>query len=207
MTGKFFGKHRGKVLDNIDPLMMGRIMADVPAVPGALLNWAMPCVPYAGPGVGFLALPPIGAAVWIEFEEGDPNAPIWVGGFWEQPEDMPTGPAVPERKIWKTEFITLTLDDTPEEGGLTFKVTEPVAPTVTTLSFDVEGVRLTAPDSTLQITPESISARVAPVEVSLSAEGIEVAIPPTRISVTGEAVVVGTPNIVVDTPDEVEGGA
>ena len=153
---RYFGKYRGKVLDNLDPLMMGRIMPDVPAVPGALLNWAMPCVPYAGPGVGFLALPPIGASVWIEFEGGDPACPIWVGGFWGSSEQMPTAPAFPERKIWKTDFITLMLDDTPEAGGLTLTLTEPVAPGGITLRVDVDGVRLTVAETTLQITPEGI---------------------------------------------------
>lgn len=194
---KFFGKYRGKVLDNVDPLMMGRIMPDVPSVPGMLLNWAMPCVPYAGPGVGFLCLPPIGAAVWIEFEGGDPDYPIWVGGFWELPEEMPTVPAIPERKIWKTDFTTLMLDDTPEEGGLTVTLIEPVAPTVTTLSLDVQGVRLTVPDSTVRITPEGVSVSVPPVDVSMTADSIALAIPATTITIDGESVVVETPDVLV----------
>ena len=204
-TRRFFGKFRGKVLDNIDPLQLGRIMPDVPTVPGMLLNWAMPCVPYAGPGVGFLALPPIGAAVWIEFEGGDPIYPIWAGGFWEMPEDMPTLPAVPERKIWRTDFIELLLDDTPEEGGVTLTLIEPVAPSITTLTFDVEGVSLKVPETSIVVTPESISATIPPAEVSMTAEVIEVEVPATTITIDSGSIVVETAELEITANVTVEG--
>ena len=46
---RFFGKYRGTVLNNIDPMMMGRIQAIVPDVTGLIpSSWAMPCFPVAG---------------------------------------------------------------------------------------------------------------------------------------------------------------
>ncbi|MGA2129317.1 MAG: phage baseplate assembly protein V, partial [Xanthobacteraceae bacterium] len=83
---RYFGKYRGKVLDNADPLMLGRILAEVAAVPAMRMNWCVPCVPYAGAGVGFYAMPPVDANVWIEFEGGDVNFPIWSGCFWADNE-------------------------------------------------------------------------------------------------------------------------
>jgi hypothetical protein len=77
---QYFGKYRGLVLDNVDPLQLGRILAQVGALPIST-NWAMPCLPYIDtPGV--LALPPVGTGVWIEFEEGNLDYPIWSGCFW-----------------------------------------------------------------------------------------------------------------------------
>lgn len=74
---KYYGKYRGKVENTIDPLMLGRIQVSAPAVLGdGTLSWAMPCTPYAGPGVGFFAIPPVGANVWVEFE-----AVIWTTPF------------------------------------------------------------------------------------------------------------------------------
>lgn len=204
-TRRFFGKYRGKVIDNVDLLQIGRILPDVPTVPGMKLNWAMPCVPYAGPRVGFLALPPIGAAVWIEFEGGDPFLPIWCGGFWELPEEMPTVPAVPERKVWRTDFIELLLDDTPEEGGLTLTLVEPVAPSITTLTLDVEGVSLKVPETTILVTPEAISASVPPAELSMTAEAIEVEIPATTITVEAGSIVIETPELEITADVAVEG--
>jgi hypothetical protein len=52
----------------------------------------LPCTPYARPNVGFYAIPPIGANVWIEFEGGDPSYPIWSGGFWETAKDNSVPP-------------------------------------------------------------------------------------------------------------------
>jgi uncharacterized protein involved in type VI secretion and phage assembly len=87
----FFGKYRGTVINNIDPMQMGRIQAQVPGVSGLFPStWAMPCVPVAGPNMGVFTVPPIGAGVWIEFEAGDPDFPIWVGGYWGSAAETPT---------------------------------------------------------------------------------------------------------------------
>jgi uncharacterized protein involved in type VI secretion and phage assembly len=87
---QFYGKYRGHVENNMDPMQLGRIQVLVPAVSGMTTSWALPCTPYAAPQAGFLFLPPVGALVWIEFEAGDPDHPIWSGCFWERVEDMPT---------------------------------------------------------------------------------------------------------------------
>lgn len=83
------GKYRGVVTANLDPEGMGRVQVQVDGVMEGPA-WAMPCVPFAGPGVGFLALPPVGASVWVEFEAGDVMKPIWVGGFWAGPGEAPS---------------------------------------------------------------------------------------------------------------------
>ena len=62
---------------------------------------AMPCVPYAGPDVGFRFLPDNEAAVWVEFEGGNPSHPIWTGCFWKEKE-FPRIEDGPEIKIIKT---------------------------------------------------------------------------------------------------------
>jgi len=43
-------------------------------------------------GVGLFFLPPKGANVWVEFEGGDPDYPIWSGCFWSDGE-VPAQPA------------------------------------------------------------------------------------------------------------------
>lgn len=93
---KFFGKYRGTVVNNIDPEQRGRIIAIVPAVSGvALTSWAMPCLPVAGKQEGMFAIPQIGAGVWMEFEEGNPDKPIWVGGFWGNAAEVPAAALAP----------------------------------------------------------------------------------------------------------------
>lgn len=114
---RFHGKYRGKVTDNADPNNQGRIRASVPAVYDCRdSGWALPCAPYGGKGVGFFFIPAIGANVWIEFENGDPDYPIWVGCFWGEGES-PNLPALPRVKMIKTEFATLKIDDISEGSG------------------------------------------------------------------------------------------
>ena len=67
MAMRHYGKYRGQVSDNADPEGLGRLRVVVPALLNEAAVWAMPCVPYAGDGVGLFAMPPIGSAVWVEF--------------------------------------------------------------------------------------------------------------------------------------------
>jgi uncharacterized protein involved in type VI secretion and phage assembly len=117
VRNRYFGKYRGVVTDNADPTNRGRVKVRVPAVLGTLEMWAMPCVPYAGPSVGFYSLPGAGTGVWVEFEAGDPSYPIWAGCFWG--DDEIPDPKKPTVHIWKTEKLTVRLDDDNDELFLT----------------------------------------------------------------------------------------
>ena len=68
----YYGKYRGVVVNNVDPLRIGRIMAKVPDITDEM-PWALPCFPIGGINMGFFSIPPIGSNVWIEFEKGDIN--------------------------------------------------------------------------------------------------------------------------------------
>ena len=113
---RFYGKYRGTVADVDDPDSLGRIKVQVPEVYGEVVSpWALPCVPYAGPSVGFYAIPPVGAGVWVEFEAGDPARPIWTGAWWgrdDPPKDEKGMAASPPLKIWRSEKgLLIAFDD------------------------------------------------------------------------------------------------
>ena len=87
---KYLGKFRGTVVQNVDPLQIGRIQVLVPDVSNLVPStWAMPCLPAAGMQMGLYAVPPLGAGVWVEYEQGDADYPIWVGGFWGTAAEVP----------------------------------------------------------------------------------------------------------------------
>lgn len=113
VRGHFFGKYRGVVKDNADSANVGRLKVTVPSVLGTLELWAMPCVPYAGDGVGFYSLPEAGTGVWVEFEAGDPSYPVWTGFFWGSGQLPDSGGAAV--KIWKTQKVTIRIDDDADE--------------------------------------------------------------------------------------------
>jgi hypothetical protein len=126
---RFYGKYRGFVVDNADPQHLGRLKVKVPSLlgPDVVTGWALPCVPYGGmDNQGFLFIPDVGAGVWVEFEEGDLEFPIWTGTFWSKPggaselpkpndEDGKQANAeqnLPTRKIIKTKKgHTIQLED------------------------------------------------------------------------------------------------
>jgi len=127
---KYYGKYRGTVLQNVDPEQLGRIQATVPDVSGLLpTSWAMPCVPVAGKQSGVYLVPQIGAGVWIEFEQGDPDYPIWTGGFWGIAAEVPAlalagNPASPSLVLQSGLQNTLSISDLPgPTGGILLKAT------------------------------------------------------------------------------------
>ena len=123
----FLGKYRGTVVNNIDPLRKGRIQVIVPDVCLTPSTWAMPCVPVAGLQMGMVSIPPIGAGVWVEFEQGDPDYPIWVGGWWGSSAEMPTLSQQVQPPIQGMTFETLLkngiqISDVPgPSGGILIK--------------------------------------------------------------------------------------
>jgi hypothetical protein len=209
---RLYGKHRGKVVDNVDPLFLGRLLVEVPAVPGLHLNWAMPCVPYAGPQVGFYVIPPIGADLWVEFEGGNTNAPIWSGCFWSEGQ-VPLEAPPPETKIFKTECVTLILNDLPGEGGFTVEVTPPAVEVPLTMTFNAEGIQILVGATTaITMTVEdTITLTTPPAEVTVTPEAISIDIPASTLTMTEEATEITavdmnvTANVSVEGAVEVEG--
>jgi uncharacterized protein involved in type VI secretion and phage assembly len=130
---KYYGKYRGVVINNIDPMQLGRLLIEVPGVLGLFPStWAEPCVPLAGPTgppMGVYLVPPIGTGVWVEFEQGDPNRPIWVGCRWGSAADIPTLaraglPISPNIVLQTAGQNTLVISDLPgPTGGIMLKST------------------------------------------------------------------------------------
>ncbi|HYR10127.1 MAG TPA: phage baseplate assembly protein V [Longimicrobium sp.] len=125
--GPFWGKYRGTVTDAQDPKREGRVKARVPDVYGdEESGWATACMPVGGSQTGLFGVPKVGAGVWIEFEHGDPQHPVWTGCYRgsmaELPGDM-LATVAPEKNLM---LITqgghkLLLDDTPGMGGITLE--------------------------------------------------------------------------------------
>jgi uncharacterized protein involved in type VI secretion and phage assembly len=125
---QFFGKYRGVVLNNVDPMQQGRLQVQVPDVTGLTpASWAAPCVPVAGLQTGMVALPIPGSGVWVEFEQGDPDHPIWTGCFWGSAAEMPalamaTPPAIPAITLQTPLQNGVTVSDLPgPSGGIMIK--------------------------------------------------------------------------------------
>lgn len=180
---KFYGKYRGKVVGNVDTLGLGRLQISCPGVLGeGSKSWAMPCSPYAGPDVGFFVLPPEGANVWVEFESGDPDYPIWSGCFWgageapaEASANLPTAAA---HKVLKTETFTVSISDEDSTGGVTVEIKSPAVENEIKLVCDSAGTKLTVGEQVSStLTSEDITFAVGEeVSATMTAENVAIAV-------------------------------
>jgi uncharacterized protein involved in type VI secretion and phage assembly len=123
-----YGKFRGTVIDNVDPMNIGRLMVMVPDVSNVIPStWAMPCLPFAGIQNGFFAMPAIGAGVWVEFEQGDSDYPVWTGCFFGSAAETPAlalaaTPGLQAVVIQTVGQNTLMISDAPgPTGGILLK--------------------------------------------------------------------------------------
>jgi uncharacterized protein involved in type VI secretion and phage assembly len=166
---RYYGKYRGIVVANVDPLLIGRVCAQVPAVLGETISpWAMPCVPAAGVQAGFFIIPPIGSQVWVEFEQGDPNYPIWTGGFWSEAADVPViATSAPEQNIvlqttGKNALIVSDAVPTPSGGGgITLK-----AASGATIVVNDSGIYINnGQGATITLIGTTVSANTVPLAV------------------------------------------
>jgi uncharacterized protein involved in type VI secretion and phage assembly len=119
---RYYGKYRATVLNNLDSQQQGRIQVQLGDHYGTFPStWAMPAFPFAGKGNGVVMLPQIASSVWIEFEAGDPDYPIWTGAFWPDPNGFPmqalagATPATPNIHLQTTGGTTVTLSDNPAQ--------------------------------------------------------------------------------------------
>ncbi len=128
MSEKFYGKYRGMVVNNVDPMQMGRLLVQVPAVFGeGMASWAMPSFPVTGPQMGTWWLPQLNAGVWVEFEGGDLESPIWSGCWFGSAAEVPAlalaaPPGVPNFVIQTQGQNTVMISDVPgPTGGILLK--------------------------------------------------------------------------------------
>jgi uncharacterized protein involved in type VI secretion and phage assembly len=138
---KYYGKYRGTVINNIDPLQIGRIMATVTDVSNLVpTSWALPCLPIAGKQSGVYMIPQIGAGVWIEFEQGNPDKPIWTGCYWGVVAEVPV----------------LALAGLPVSPNIVLQTTGQNAVVVSDLPGPAGGILLKTKTSMIQISDGSI---------------------------------------------------
>lgn len=214
---RYYGKHRGFVVDNEDPAKLGRLKLKVPSVLGGdvVTGWALPCTPYGGAAdQGFLFIPEREAGVWVEFEEGDLEFPIWVGAFWSKPNDESELPKPnkadgseesdvqdpPTRKIIKTlKGHTLQFEDA--DGDEMITLVDGVNGHVITL--DADGIQISDGKNSHKITLDSSGIVIedgvnSGNKVTMEAAGVTVA------DKNGNNVILGSGGIQIGSSSAIE---
>lgn len=204
---QFFGKYRGKVTATKDPLHLGRVQVQVPAIFGeGRHSWAMPCTPYAGKDIGLFMVPPINTNIWVEFEGGDPDYPIWSGCFWGV-QELPMAAQVekPEEvQVFRTAGVTLTVSRKDKQQGITLEVDSPVVDQPLKLIYNPAGIELNhnnkmtakfitdgqtlelknGDTSTVTLTADKIQLQQSAIEAVLTSNSIDLTCNPATVKLS-----------------------
>lgn len=156
---EFFGLYRGVVEYNVDPQKRGRCKVRVVAAHGtekgidtAYLPWAEPILPSGGGfhDGGSFSVPPVGATVWVQFEQGDPQFPVYQGSWLKNTKEPReyltktspvTGEVLPERPVSSGEWLPQEGPESPVEVLAT-----PYEPTTHVVAKSVKGHTLLVED-------------------------------------------------------------
>ncbi|MEM9218823.1 MAG: phage baseplate assembly protein V [Cyanobacteria bacterium P01_F01_bin.150] len=169
---RYHGKYRATVINNVDPKSIGRLQVMVPDVSNvALSSWAMPCVPLGGIQMGMYMVPAINAGVWIEFEQGDPDYPIWVGYYWGSTVEVPAtaksvAPGVPVIVMQTPSQNAVVVSDVPVPPMMLLPGAMMVSGT-SAITADAQGVTIRAPKITLEAAVIDINGLTSINETAL----------------------------------------
>lgn len=78
---KLFGVYRAVVHDNRDPKKLRRLKVKSTATGEQITNWIWPVISTKRP-------PAIGTGVYVMYVGGDPEYPVWIGEFGEEPQGV-----------------------------------------------------------------------------------------------------------------------
>lgn len=155
----YYGKYRGTVVNNADPLQKGRLQLQVPDVDGlSPSTWALPCFPFTGKQMGVVALPELGAGVWVEFEQGDTDYPIWTGCWYGSSAELPplalsTPPPLSSFVVQTAAKHVFMLSDNPgPSGGILLKSSDG-----STISMSEQGIYISKEGAQISIGADGIT--------------------------------------------------
>jgi uncharacterized protein involved in type VI secretion and phage assembly len=158
-VAQFTGKYRGTVVNSVDPQNMGRLQVTVPDVSNIQTStWAMPSAALAGGQSGLFAVPPAGSNVWVEFEQGNSDYPVWSGGFWGSGAEVPSAatsapPGVQCIVLQSVNGNMLVISDQPgPSGGILLKSSSGAS-----IAINDSGITITNGQATIQIAGPSVT--------------------------------------------------
>lgn len=162
-TGEQFpGLYSAIVKDNKDPDNLGKLLVSVTAIYGDSHEaWAWPCIPYAGKDVGLYLIPPKETRVWVMFEGGNLDRPVWMGCYWTSQDinKVKELASSPDQKLLLTEKASVLIDDA-DNGKITIKLGSDKK-----VEIEKEKITFTSGSSTIEMTSSKVDVNGGNLEV------------------------------------------
>lgn len=154
---KFDGVMVGKVINNLDPMALGRVQVQLPAIDSLDLSpWARVAVLMAGPTYGTYFIPDIGTEVLVAFEHGDLSAPYVIGCLWNAMSPPPMPSPIPQIRVMRT----------PLGNQIMFTEAPPsitiMTPQGQTILMSPAGIQITTGANVINMTPDGVTITGTP---------------------------------------------
>ncbi len=190
---KFYGVATARVINVLDPLMLGRVQVQLPFIDALDLEpWARIAVPMAGMLHGHYFIPNLGDEVLVAFEHGDIKAPYILGSLWTAMAPPPLQSPVPQiRAIRTLAGNQIVFTEAPPsitvQTGPTPPATMPLPPSPTgphhSVALSPAGIQAMSP-TTITLAVGTSTIIVTPTSITLSAGGNVVALTPGGVNIT-----------------------
>jgi phage baseplate assembly protein gpV len=177
---KFYGVTVGKVINLLDPMLLGRVQVQLPFIDSLDLSpWARIAVPMAGIAHGTYFIPNIGDEVLVAFEHGDVNAPYVIGSLWNAMAPPPLPSPVPQIRMIRT----------PAGNQIVFTEVPPtitiLTPSGQTIVMSSAGIQILSGANVINMTPDGVTITGTP-NLNLTASG-SINITAPNVTINGAA--------------------
>jgi phage baseplate assembly protein gpV len=197
ITKKFYGVTTGRVINPIDPLIMGRVQVQLPFIDALDLSpWARVATPMVGQMAGNYFIPNLGDEVLVAFEHGDVNAPYILGCLWTAMAPPPLPSPLPQIRCIRTltgnQIVftelppSVTIQTAPTPPAVLPSPPSPTGP-YQTISMNPAGVQIA--------TPTMVSLLVGTTSVVVTPAAVNVQVGSSTLAVTPAGVTMHAPTI------------
>lgn len=174
---RIYGVVVGRVINLLDPLCLGRVQVQIPAIDGLDLSaWARVATPAASLASGIYWIPSLEDEVLVAFERGDVHAPYIIGCLWSALMVPPLPSPLPQIRMIRT----------PLGNQIIFTEIPPTV-TITTASML----------QTIMMTPAGIQIFAGPNIINMTPDGITITGTPNLNLIASGSINIGAPNITI----------
>jgi hypothetical protein len=181
---KYYGVTVGKVINPLDPMMLGRVQVQLPFIDSLDLSpWARIALPMAGILHGTYFIPNLNDEVLVAFEHGDVNAPYIIGSLWNAMAPPPLQSPIPQiRAIRTLAGNQIVFTEVPPsvtlQTGPTPPSVMPSPPTPTgpyqTIMMSTAGIQIMSPTPIQIMSPAGIQIVAGANIINLTPDGITI---------------------------------